>query len=148
MSTRSRLDNLVRLKDEIYRVCYLMNQAGGSMSKNSQMTGLSKQRDFRVTQEVLRAYGDAVKDHLKQVLRATGGSAAGQADDRRFGAGRVRHRGLQRANWTTRRELLGLGIPSETLERQVHKKLAFKYLCDASQEVKDRIAEEIDGSEA
>src|SRR5437868_7289513 len=63
-------DNLVRLKDEIYRVCYLMNQAGSSSAGDLQLSGASKQRDFSVTQEVLRAYGDAVKDALKQVLWA------------------------------------------------------------------------------
>jgi hypothetical protein len=40
--------------------------------------------------------------------------------------------------------LLKLGIPSATLRTQVQKKLAMKYLCDASQDVKDRIAQEID----
>src|SRR5438309_3719942 len=61
-------DNLVRLKEEIYRVCYLLNQAG-SPTVGMQMSGLSKQRDFNVTQEVLRGYGDMVKDVMKQVLR-------------------------------------------------------------------------------
>src|SRR5204863_7354635 len=60
-------DNLVRLKDEIYRVCYLPGQAGASDVRQS---GLSKQRDFGITQEVLRAYGDAVKESMKQVLWA------------------------------------------------------------------------------
>src|SRR5437763_895446 len=62
-------DNLVRLKEEIYRVCYLLSQAG-SPGSDVRMSGLSKQRDFSVTQEVLRGYGDLVKDTMKQVLRA------------------------------------------------------------------------------
>src|ERR1039457_3971020 len=63
-------DNLVRLKDEIYRVCYLMNQAENPSGGSLRMSGLSKQRDFSVTQEALRGYGDMVKDAMKQVLRA------------------------------------------------------------------------------
>ncbi len=63
-------DNLERLKDEIYRVCYLMTQAGGNQPSALTQSGLSKQRDFAITQEVLRAYGDAVKDTIKQVLGA------------------------------------------------------------------------------
>ena len=43
------------------------------------------------------------------------------------------------------KKLLDLGIESETLKKQVFKNLAFKYLCDARQEVKNRVAEEIDG---
>jgi hypothetical protein len=42
------------------------------------------------------------------------------------------------------RKLLGLGIGSETLKKQVFKRLAFKYLCDARQDIKNRVAEEID----
>jgi hypothetical protein len=30
------------------------------------------------------------------------------------------------------------------LKKQVFKKLAFKYLCDARQEIKNRVADEID----
>ena len=67
------------LKDEIYRVCYLMTQAGGSAVGYWRQSGLSKQRDFSITQEVLRAYGDAVKETMKQVLRAIAGGAAGRA---------------------------------------------------------------------
>ena len=43
-------------------------------------------------------------------------------------------------------QLLSLGIQSETLRKQVYKRLAFKYLCDVRQEVKDEIAREIDQS--
>ncbi len=61
-------DNLDRLKNEIYRVCYMMNQAGGRESRNLGQSGVSKQRDFAVTHEVLRSYGNTVKDFLRQVL--------------------------------------------------------------------------------
>jgi hypothetical protein len=40
--------------------------------------------------------------------------------------------------------LLDLGIDSPTMKKQIFKKLAFKYLCDVRQELKDRIAQEID----
>src|SRR6185312_10368623 len=35
-------DNLVKLKDEIYRVCYLLIQAGGAGTANLGQSGLSK----------------------------------------------------------------------------------------------------------
>ena len=40
--------------------------------------------------------------------------------------------------------LLRIGIESPTMRRQVFKKLALKYLCDVRQELKDKIASEID----
>lgn len=137
-------ENLSRLQEEIYRVCYLMTQAHGSQSSAAAQSGLSKLRDFAITQEVLRAYGDAVKDCVKRVLRsieaarqdelAIDVSGLDDFDIRDFGSD------LEDAD-----RLLSLGIESETLRKQVFKRLAFKYLCDVRQEVKDAIAQEIDG---
>ena len=62
-------DNLARLQEEIYRVCHVTH-AGAAVSGSNAQSGLSKQRDFAITQEVLRAYGDAVKEAMKRVLRA------------------------------------------------------------------------------
>ena len=134
-------DNLVRLKDEIYRVCYLMSQAGGS--PDYRQSGLSKQRDFSITNEVLRAYGDAVKETLQQVLWAI---AAARQDGVSIGVSGLDEFDIEDFSneLDDAKKLLELGIGSETLKRQVFKKLAFKYLCDARQEVKNRVAEEID----
>ena len=136
-------DNLTRLKDEIYRVCYLMTQAGGGLSSGSQQSGLSKQRDFTITQEVLRSYGDAVKDTLKRVLRSIeaareDGLAINVSGLDEFDIGDFSGE-LEDAI-----KLLGLGIGSKTLHKEVLRKLALKYLCDVRQETKDQIVGEID----
>jgi len=135
-------ENLVRLKDEIYRVCYLMSQAGGPDLRQS---GLSKQRDFSITNEVLRAYGDAVKETLQQVLS---GMAAARQDGVSIGVSGLDEFDIEDFSneLDDAKKLLELGIGSETLKKQVFKKLAFKYLCDARQEVKNRVAEEIQGA--
>jgi hypothetical protein len=136
-------DNLVRLKDEIYRVCYLINHAGNASDGDLRQSGVSKQRDFTITQEVLRAYGDAVKETLKQVLGAV---VAARQD-----SVSVEVTGLDEFDigdfsneLDDAKKLLELGTGSETLRKQVLKKLAFKYLCDARQEIKNRVAQEID----
>ena len=138
-------DNLASLKEEIYRVCYLMTQAGGSEAAHLGQSGVSKQRDFSITQEVLRAYGDSVKESLKQVLRAIG---AARQDE-----GTIEVLGLDEFDigdfsneLDDAKKLLELGIGSETLKKQLFKKLAFKYFCDARQEVKNQIAAEIDAA--
>jgi hypothetical protein len=92
---------------------------------------------------VLRAYGDAVKDTMKQVLWAI---AAARQDGisidvsglDEFDIGDLGNE-LDDA-----KKLLDLGIGSETLKKQIFKKLAFKYLCDARQEIKTQVAAEID----
>jgi hypothetical protein len=140
---RIAAENLVSLKEEVYRVCYLLSQAG-SPGSDVRVSGLSKQRDFSVTQEVLRGYGDLVKDTMKQVLRAI---AAARQDGVEIDVSGMDEFDI--GDFGTElddaRKLLELGIGSETLKKQVFKKLAFKYLCDARQEIKNRVAEEIEG---
>jgi len=135
-------DNLARLQQEIYRVCYTA-QAGGDLAGNGTQSGLSKQRDFAITQEVLRAYGDATKDGMRRVLAAVEAaredgllidvSGMDEFDIGDFGT-----------ELADARELLALGINSPTLRKQVFKRLALKYLCDSRQDIKDRIVREIE----
>ena len=135
-------DNLTRLQEEIYRVCYVTH-AGGAISGTVAQSGASKQRDFAITQEVLRAYGDAVKDAMKRVLRAIerareDGLSIDVSGMDEFDIGDF---GTELGD---AERLLGVGIDSPTLKRQVFKKVAFQFLCDVRQEVKDRIGREID----
>ena len=135
-------ENLTRLQEEIYRVCYATH-AGGAISGSVAQSGTSKQRDFAITQEVLRAYGDAVKDAMKRVLRAI---ESAREDDLSIGVSGmdefdIGDFGTELAD---AQSLLAMGIDSPTLKKQVFKKVAFQFLCDVRQEVKDRIAREID----
>src|SRR5262249_13697599 len=138
-------DNLTRLQEEIYRVCYLP-QAGGSLGAGAKQSGLSKQWDFAITQEVLRAYGDAVKDQMRRVLLAV--TAARQDGVEISIAGMdefdIADFSMELAD---AERLLGLGLKSPTLRKEIYKKLALKYLNDSRQEVKDRIAMEIEAGE-
>ena len=137
-------DNLSRLKDEIYRVCYLLNQAGGSQSSTAQ-SGLSKQRDFSVTQEILRSYGDTVKETMRQVLEQINVS---RQDDLRMDVSGMDEFDI--GDFGTElddaKRLLELGINSDTLKQQLFKRLSLKYFCDVRQEVKNKIVTEIDAS--
>lgn len=135
-------DNLTRLQEEIYRVCYVTH-AGGPLSGGTAKSGISKQRDYAITQEVLRAYGDAVKDVMKRVLRAIecareDGLRIDVSGMDEFDIGNFGNE-LDEAQ-----RLLSLDIPSPTLKKQIHKKVAFQFLSDVRQEVKDRIGKEID----
>ena len=134
--------NLETLKDEMYRVCYLSQASGETISGHAQ-SALSKQMDFTITQEVLRAYGTAVKNCIRSILTAISEareddvkvniSGLDEVDISNFGSE------LQDA-----KDLLQLGIESPTLKRQICQRLALKYLNDARQDTKDRIVREID----
>ena len=134
-------DNLDKLKDEIYRVCYLMTQAGGS--GESRASALSKQMDFKTTEEVLRAFGSGVKDTLRQVLRSI---AEARADGIAIDVAGLDEFDIQDfgAELDDAKKLLDLGICSPTLAKQVYKRLASKYLNDARQDLKNQVIAEID----
>jgi len=136
-------DNLQRLQEEIYRVCYLA-QAGGSLDRGGVVSGVSKQLDFSITQEVLGAFGDAVKDQVRRVLKAI---AAAREDDIEISVTGLDEFDI--SDFSTElddaQKLLSLGVDSPTLKKELFKKLALKYLSDARQEIKDRIVEEING---
>jgi hypothetical protein len=138
-------DNLDRLKDEIYRVCYLLSQAGRSDSGGLPQSGLSKQMDFSVTQEILQAYGDIVKSAMRQILQAV---ALARKDDLLVDVSGLDEFDIGdfSGELADAKNLLALGIGSRTLKQQMYKKLAFKYLSDSCQEIKSKVSEEIDAA--
>jgi hypothetical protein len=113
---------------------------------NTPQSGLSKLRDFAITHEVLRAYGDAVKDVMKRVLNAI---EEARQDELAIGVSGLDEFDI--GDFSTEledaRKLLELGIQSKTLRKEIFKKLAYKYLCDVRQGLKDQIATEIDEQE-
>ncbi|MEO8026321.1 MAG: hypothetical protein ABI823_07595 [Bryobacteraceae bacterium] len=137
-------DNLERLKGEIYRVCYVAHM-GGPIAGSRPESGLSKQRDFSVTQEVLRAYGDSMKDHMRRVLQAV--------NDAREDGLKVGVTGMDEfdigdfgTELDDAERILKMGIGSGTLKKEIFKRLALKFLCDVGQEVKEKIAAEIESA--
>jgi hypothetical protein len=134
-------DNLRSLQEEIYRVCYLA-QMGGSLDKERQ-SGISKQLEFSITQEVLRAMGSAVKDQLRRVLKAI---EAAREDGLEVSVAGLDEFDLGDFSEELKdaQQLLALGVDSPTLKKEIFKKLALKYLDDARQDVKGRIAGEIE----
>lgn len=138
-------DNLQNLRDEIYRVCYLMIQAGETGAGGRQ-SAVSKQLDFATTEEVLRAYGDTVKNSMKQILWAI---AAARHDGVTIDVSGMDEFDINDlgTELDDAQKLLSLGIESKTLRKEVFKRLAFKYLSDARQDIKNKVAEEIEAGE-
>jgi Domain of unknown function (DUF4055) len=137
-------DNLVNLRDEIYRVSYLMIQAGESTG--TRQSAMSRQLDFATTEEVLRAYGETVKEALKQTL---GAIAAARRDAVTIDVSGMDEFDINDlgTELDDAQKLLSLGIESKTLKKEVFKRLALKYLSDAGQDIKNKVAAEIESGE-
>jgi hypothetical protein len=136
-------DNLGNLRDEIYRVCFLMIQSGEA-GTGARQSAVSKQMDFETTEEVLLAYGETVKDAMKQILRAM---AAARQDGVSIDVAGMDEFDINDlgTELDDAQKLLALGIESKTLKKEVFKRLALKYLNDAGQDIKNRVAAEIEG---
>ncbi len=137
--------NLDSLKDEIYRVCYLMTQSGGREAQNLGQSGVSKQRDHSVTHEVLRAYGDVLKDAMKNTLRMV---AAARQDDLTVdvkGLDQFDIRDLS-AELSEAAQMNQLVQSSPTFHKELQKRLALKYLDDSEPGLKNQIVREIETS--
>jgi hypothetical protein len=135
-------DNLERLKDEVYRVCYLIVQAGGLEARNLGQSGISKERDYSITQEVLRAYGDILKGGMKETLRAIIAARQDELSVDVKGLDRfdIRDFSVELEDATRLRQLV---THSPTFNRELETRLALRCLDDSEQALKRRIAEEI-----
>jgi hypothetical protein len=134
--------NLESLKEEIYRVCYLSQASGEGLNGHAQ-SAISKQIEFTVTQEVLRAFGTTVKEQITKVLSHI--AQARQDEVQIYVAGLdeldITDFGTELSQAV---QLLQLDIGSPLLKQQIYQRLAMKYLSDARQDTKDRIAREIE----
>jgi len=140
---RIAMENLARLQEEIYRTCYLMGQSRSWLSGSAQVSGNSKRADYQITQEVLRAYGDTVKDTLKRLLQTL---IRVRKDDLRISVSGLDEFEVGEFNeeLDEAQKLLNLGIDSKTFRKQAFKKLAFKFLADINETTKANIAAEIE----
>lgn len=140
--------NLERLKDEIYRVCYLMIQAQTHQGRNIAQSGVSKQRDYQVVHEVLRGYGTVVRDFIRRVLECCLMARQEEAQGleiRGFDNFDIRDltQDIQDAL-----EIKLLVRDSPTFLKETQKRLALKYLDDSEPPVKQQITREIDAAPA
>ena len=107
----------------------VLSEPGGRPAFEPGPIGSQQAAGLQITQEVLRAYGDTVKDVTRRVLTAieearqdglvVGVSGLDEFDIADFSS-----------ELDDAQRLLSLGIQSPTMKKQIFKKLAMKYLCD------------------
>jgi hypothetical protein len=95
---------------------------------------------------VLRAYGSAVKNAMKRTLWTI---AAARQDRFTIDVSGIDEFDINDlgTELDDAQKLLGLGIESKTLRKEVFKRLALKYLSDARQDIKNTVVEEIEHGE-
>lgn len=134
--------NLERLRNEIYRVCYLINQSAGQQPTRIAQSGLSKSMDFAVTLEVLKSYANSIKSYLRRILAAVAEARGDRIEVTISGLDRFDESDI-RPEIETVRALDSLGLPSTSLRMEAQRRIAAEYLTDSDPAVLAKVVEEL-----
>ncbi len=144
LSFKHLADRLQELTENIFRSFYLIHQGRSGRATPTAQSGVSKQLDMMPSKDILKMFGDLLRAFMQQVLNMVA-KAKGHAiewDIRGFEF----KEDISDAEVTTISDALALDIPSPTLEKEVHKRLAKALTPDANPSIHRQMFEEIDAA--
>lgn len=134
---------VIELREEVYRLAYLVTQGRSSSASASMQSGYSKEQDMLPARDVLSALGDQAREALQQILQEAADCMGLEVD--------VDVQGL---NFSDRTDMISLEvmervetvmpIQSPRYEKEVQKRLVRESLPDLNREVLGQIDGEID----
>lgn len=134
---------IAAIREEMYRQLYLQAQGRSSTAQASAQSGYSKEMDMAPSRDVLNGLGDILRAGMRDLLMDV--ATVRGDDDLTFDV-----RGFSFDEDETAGELataqlaIDLDIPSDTLEKEIQKRVARCLLKDASPEVVETVEGEID----
>ena len=142
------LDGSLRAKaekrEEIYRLCHLMAQGRSSSATPAASSGIAKQMDMAPAKDVLESFGDEIKPEARRALEAlllAGTGAEHEVEITGFTFAADPHDEI-----STAKGVAELGIQSDTLGRDMHKRVARAAMHDSPQDDVDAAIAEIDSA--
>lgn len=131
------------LRQECYRLMYLIYQGRTANATADGTSGASKEMDMMPAQDVMNEYGDVIVAATQRILdlvAAARGDEGVRADVRGMKFGKTAT--LEQIQKTE--AVLSLAIPSETFTKEVYKQAAAEFLPDANPEMLTVITGEIE----
>lgn len=131
------------LRQESYRLMYLIYQGRTANATADGTSGASKEMDMMPAQDVMNEYGDVIVAATQRILDLV---AAARGDD----TVHADVRGMKFGKTATLEQIqkteavLSLAIPSETFTKEVYKQAAAEFLPDANPEMLTVITGEIE----
>ena len=138
-------EELSALREEMYRQMHLQAQGKSSSATASASSGYSKEMDMAPSHDVLNGLGDIIRAAMLKVLgdvTEIRGDAKQEFDVRGFSFDDENEAG----ELATAQLASDLGIPSDTLEKEVQKRVARTLLKDARPEMVQKVEAEIDAA--
>lgn len=134
-------------REEIFRSVYLMAQGRSSSASASSSSGYAKEMDMLPSKDVLSAYGDIVRAGSQNLLSDVAMARGLNEKDLEFdvrGFNFEINPALQEAE--TAEIMISLDIPSDTLTKEMQKRVAHSYLTDANRQIIQQVDDEIDAA--
>lgn len=138
-------EEISALREEMYRQLYLQAQGRSSSATPSAQSGYSKEMDMAPSRDVLNGLGDILRAGMQAVLddvATVRGDADLTFDVRGFGFDDNNEAG----ELATAQLAIDLDLPSDTLEKEIQKRVARVILKDARPEVVQTVEGEIDAA--
>ncbi|CAB4130645.1 hypothetical protein UFOVP130_22 [uncultured Caudovirales phage] len=137
-------ENIDKLREEMYRQLYLQAQGRSTAATPAAQSGLSKEMDMAPSRDVLNGLGDILRAAMRDVLIDV---ASIRGEDTKFDVRGLTFDDDNEAEELTSAQLASdLNIPSDTLEKEIQKRVARALLKDARPEVVQRVEAEIDAA--
>lgn len=138
-------ERLVQLREDIYRLLYLVYQGRRSTASADGASAQSKEQDLQPAQDVLNEYGEmicrAMQKTMNLVARAREDSTVFDVRGMKFGK-TITLEAIQKVA-----AILALGVPSDAFYREVFRQTASEALPDVNPDVIDTIYEDIEKAE-
>jgi hypothetical protein len=138
-------DEIDRAREEIYRQMWLQAQGRSSTAQASQQSGYSKEQDMAPSKDILAGYGRMLKPQMLALLTDAAQIAGADASTIEITGFDFDQDEAQDEIETTQM-VTDLGIESDTLKRELHKRVARGVLKDAEPALLTKIEAEIDAA--
>lgn len=136
---------IASLREEIYRQLYLQAQGRSTEATPAAQSGYSKEMDMAPSRDVLNGFGDVLRAAMLSVLIDVA-AIRGEADLAFDVRGFTFDDDDAADELATAEAAIGLNIPSDTLEKEIQKRVARVLLKDARPDVIQKVEGEIDAA--
>jgi hypothetical protein len=135
-------ERLTTLTEDIFRAFYLIHQGRSGRATPTAQSGIAKQMDMMPSKDVMKMFGDIIRAEMQNVLNMV---SLARKDDIEWDVRGFEFKDdLNDSEVAVVTDAIALNIPSDTLDKEVYKRLARRLVPDANPSIITKIFEEID----
>lgn len=145
-SIRLMAEKIATLREEIYRGLYLIAQGREASAQPAVQSGVAKEVEMSSAEDVLKALGDALRPHVAAILQSVVDARGDLTQTKVSVTGFDFDDGPSIDELSIAERVIGMEIPSETLRKEVFKRMAHKMVGEDDPKLIQAIEAEIDAA--